>query len=464
MKKQLLYIWLFFLCCTTALHAQEFHISETKYDYSTVSQQIVEGQSTKMEQARAIYQWICRNIAYDTSYRIYTADECWEQKKGVCQAYCELFYRLGEPLGLNTTIITGKTKDSKGKISDKGHSWLLVEVEGGCILIDPTWGAGGVKDNVFQRKENDMSWFQVDPYWLIFTHYPDDEQYQFLDTPLDWHSFLHLPAIYPVLGGFGWNAKEIFTQVMNGEIQNFPTFYEDYAENLYLMDVPVKQTLRPGQFYDFHVRKKKEEAIVLIHDNEFVHEAEWEQDGNDLRIRYMPVASGSLKISIAEGDNLYNAAVSYRVASPNSQDLKNVEKYRPFRMPEMKRVKNMEVKRLQAIGVDGHRLLAEIRKNKIKSLPILYKDAENFLSKVDVPFSEILYVGQTYTFSFVPQGGLDWQIINQDDWYDEWTIDENTGRITVQVTPHKKGRLKVSVQLKEGGSYSTMLGYQVLDK
>ena len=178
----------------------------------------------------------------------------------------------------------------------------------------------------------------------------------------------------------------------------------------------------------------------------------------------MPVASGSLKVSIAEGDNLYNAAVSYRVASPNSQDLKNVEKYRPFRMPEMKRVKNMEVKRLRAIGVDGHRLLAEIRKNKIKSLPILYKDAENFLSKVDVPFSEILYVGRTYTFSFVPQGGLDWQIINQDDWYDEWTIDENTGRITVQVTPQKKGRLKVSVQLKEGGSYSTMLGYQVLDK
>ncbi len=232
MKKQLLYIWLFFLCCTTALHAQEFHISETKYDYSTVSQQIVEGQSTKMEQARAIYQWICRNIAYDTSYRIYTADECWEQKKGVCQAYCELFYRLGEPLGLNTTIITGKTKDSKGKISDKGHFWLLVEVEGGCILIDSTWGAGGVKDNVFQRKENDMSWFQVDLYWLIFTHYPDDGQYQFLDTPLDWQSFLRLPAIYPVLGGFGWNAKEIFTQVMNGEIQNFPTFYEDYAENL----------------------------------------------------------------------------------------------------------------------------------------------------------------------------------------------------------------------------------------
>lgn len=465
MKNRVLFYLLFCLLgCMTRLHAQQFHVSETKYDYADVAYQIVDGQSDKMEQARSIYQWICENIAYDTTYQIYTADECWEQKKGVCQAYCELFYRLAEPLGLNTIIVSGKTKEKNGKVSDKGHSWLIVEVEDGGILIDPTWGAGGIKDNVFQRKENDMSWFHVDPYWMIFSHYPDDEQYQFLETPISWQSYIQLPTIYPILGDFGWNGKDILSKVLNGEIQNFPTVYEDYAEYLYLLDIPIQKTLRPGRFYDFHIRKKKDESIVLIHDNEFVHETEWKQDGNDFRIRYMPVTGGTLKISVAQGEKRYNSAVSYRVATPNNQELKTVEKYRPFRMPEMKRVKNLEINRLKSIGIDGHKLLAEIRRNGINTLPVLYKNAENFLSEVDVPYSETLYVGKSYSFSFIPLGGLDWQIINEVDWYGEWTVDEITGRMTIQVIPQKQGRLKVSVQTKEGGSYGTMLGYRVLEK
>ena len=97
-----LLLFLVFSVMPLLLSAQ-FPISASKYDYAPIAQQITDGEVTKYDKARSIYQWICKNISYDTTYQIYTADKCWELKRGVCQAYCELFYRLAEPLGINTT-------------------------------------------------------------------------------------------------------------------------------------------------------------------------------------------------------------------------------------------------------------------------------------------------------------------------------------------------------------------------
>ncbi|MBQ8673442.1 MAG: hypothetical protein IJ511_05250 [Bacteroides sp.] len=461
MKTSIFSLLVGLLCFSAAAKAQG--VSETKYDYSTVARQITAGCHTKWEQARNIYQWLCQNIAYDTDYRIYTADECWENKKGVCQAYCELFYRLGEPLGLKCMIISGKSKDSDGKIGDIGHAWLYVEVDGGCILVDPTWGAGGVKDGVFERSENDMSWFQVDPYWLIYTHYPDDERFQYLDAPISWETFVKLPVLYPIMSDYGWNGRQMFADVMAGKVQTFPTLYDNYAENLFLTDIPIQKTLRVGQFYTFSIQKKKRNEIVLIHDGEFVHEAEWQREGNRYTIRYMPVAAGPLKLSVAQSGDTYGAAVTYQVAPPTAQELKNVERHYPYKMPEMKRLKNLDVHCLELIGVKGEEVLRQARQGALRALPVLYKDAELFLRGVNIPLSETLQAGQTYTFSFIPQKGRDWQIINGEDWLGTWSVDEETGRWTMQVTPHA-GSLKLAVQRDEagvGGPYSTMIGYTV---
>ena len=77
MKKNIIYSILLFLNGITTANAQ-FQLSETKYDYTSIAQQITQGTTTRMEQARSIYQWMCKHIAYDTTYQIYTADECWD--------------------------------------------------------------------------------------------------------------------------------------------------------------------------------------------------------------------------------------------------------------------------------------------------------------------------------------------------------------------------------------------------
>lgn len=436
-------------------------ISETRYDYTELAKHITEGCNTKAEQAHNIYLWICQNISYDTEYKINNADDCYDNRKGVCQGYCELFYRLGEPLGLKTTIISGRVKNQYGQIEKAKHAWLCVEAENGNILIDPTWGAGSVKDNVFIQSNNDMSWFQIDPYWLIFTHYPDDANYQFVENNIDWKTFTQLPVLYPSSTEYGWDGKEMLIQILNGSIPSLPKVYEQYTAHLSFIDIPLQATLKPGHFYTFILQKKTANKLALIHDGEFVYEEEWQSDGNNHTLQYMPVSAGTLLLAIAKEDNKYNAVVAYHVSTPNQEELRNIEKHSPIRMAEIKRLKNMDLKKWKAIGTDGHKMLNTVRQKRISSLPIFYKNAEKYLRDVEIPFSETLQAGQSYIFSFIPQGGLNWQIINEKDWYGNWQKDETTGRYTMQITPLQTGKLRLSVQIKEGGPYESLVGYQV---
>lgn len=446
------------LVTTTQLKAQ---ISETLYDYTELAKHITEGCNTQMEQARNIYSWICQNIAYDTEYQVHTADECYDKKKGVCQAYCELFYRLGEPLGLKVTIISGRSKNQHGQIEKSKHAWLLVEADGKAILTDPTWGAGSIKDGAFVRNDNDMSWFQTDPYWLIFTHYPDDANFQFIEKTINWKTFTNLPVLYPSSTEYGWDGEKVLTDILSGKILSLPKIYDQYSQHITLKDIPMQKTLHPGNLYTFTISKKKKNEIVLIHDDEFVHESEWQKDGDNYTLQYMPVSAGTVALSIAKADKKYNAVVLYQVPAPTQTELRNIEKYSPLRMPEIKKLKNFDLKKWETIGINGQKMLKQVRQEKITSLPILYKDADKYLRSVDIPFSETLKVGQTYIFSFIPQGGLDWQIINSEDWYCDWQIDETTGRYTMQITPKRIGKFRLSVQVREGGPYESTVGYEV---
>jgi len=157
---------------------------------------IIEGANTVEEQARAIYNWICENIAYDTTKKIHDAETCFKTKRGVCQAYCELFCCMAEAAGLTTDIISGKTKDADGNISSEKHSWIFLythEYDG--ILIDPTWGAGAVNGAKFVKNEDNSTWFDVSPYLMIFSHFPDNQKWSKLDIEITEEQFEKLPII-----------------------------------------------------------------------------------------------------------------------------------------------------------------------------------------------------------------------------------------------------------------------------
>lgn len=176
----------------------EATLHPSRINYAEHVHEIVGLANTVEDKAKAIYHWLCDNIAYDTTYQIHDADRCWETKRGVCQAYCELFVHLAKAVGVTADIVIGKSKEQNGKVSDKDHSWIFVYTHGyDGIFIDPTWGAGYVNDGVFTPSPNDK-WFDVDPNWLIFTHYADDSEWNDkASTIVSYEQFEKLPFYEP---------------------------------------------------------------------------------------------------------------------------------------------------------------------------------------------------------------------------------------------------------------------------
>lgn len=177
---------------------------EPRRNYHQVAQKIVAEAQCPMDKIRKIYDWICDNIKYDTTKTIHDADTAWEQKRGVCQAYCELFCVLGESVGLTIEIVCGKSKKTNGKVSGTRHSWIYAFTEGyDGILIDPTWGAGGIDDGGRYHKgtnEDREMWFNVNPARMIYSHYPEDDYWQLQTPQISEEQFSNLPIKYPING------------------------------------------------------------------------------------------------------------------------------------------------------------------------------------------------------------------------------------------------------------------------
>lgn len=183
-----------------AVFGADYYVAPSQYDYSGVAHRIVGDATTRYDKAQRIYLWLCDNVTFDRSRQIRTADETWQHRAAVCQGYCELFYRLGETVGVKTRLVYGKCRrpvssDPSGRLQD--HVWLCVATEKGDILVDPTWGAGYYRGGEFVRQAVPLRWFDVDPSWFVFTHLPDNSRRQHLDEPVSDADFLRLPFVVP---------------------------------------------------------------------------------------------------------------------------------------------------------------------------------------------------------------------------------------------------------------------------
>ncbi len=441
--------------------AQSLTLSETKYDYSQVAAQITADCSSNYDKAKAIYRWLAANIAYDTSYSIYTADECWEQKRGVCQAYCELFSRLAEGVGMKVYVIAGKSKDTDGNISSMGHAWLFVVTSGEStgILVDPTWGAGSVDKGRFIRSDNDMSWFDVRPEWMIFSHFPDGEQWQLLDRPLSMEEFARIPSFRPYLASYGIDGADLLAKSRAGQVVP-PQFFNSGVGKVALFDIPMQPSLRVGGKYRFEIGLYGDYEIALINGGNYLNRSNWRIEGNHLVADYVPQEAGEASLSVKDGDGMYYAVVNYTVPEPTAADLSNLEQLLPEAMPELKRLKNYDSDMVKAVGIDVRSLLSAARRGEVQALPKIYRYDGFQYRVVEAPLSETLQVGQTYTFTVKASSPWLPAAITPDGWVRDWQTDE-AGTYTVTITPKTSGELKISADYLSDGKYYALLSYQV---
>lgn len=145
---------------------------------------------TESDKIRAVFYWTTNSIAYDVPnmYEPNQLDSPEEKiektlqsRKGVCIHYAEVFKDIANKLGLKTYIISGYTKQL-GQVAPISHAWCATKIEGKWFLFDPTWGAGYVDKQKFNKKLNN-AYFKVEPKKMIASHMPFDYLWQFLNSP-----------------------------------------------------------------------------------------------------------------------------------------------------------------------------------------------------------------------------------------------------------------------------------------
>ena len=191
-----------------------------------LSYKLTSNLTTDVERFRAIFTWVCRNIANDyglysknmrkrqrykndsiklkdwnSKFRKVVFQKLLDENKTLCTGYAYLLKELSVLANINCEIVHGFARTSTidiEKLDVPNHSWNAVELDDKWYLCDPTW-ASGIPNPVTSRFEfqyND-GFFLSNAKLFAVNHYPEDNKWLLLDDELlSFNAFLEAPIIY----------------------------------------------------------------------------------------------------------------------------------------------------------------------------------------------------------------------------------------------------------------------------
>ncbi|XP_034091343.1 uncharacterized protein ky [Gymnodraco acuticeps] len=172
------------------------------YDVKTIVRSITQGARNELERLRAIWVWLCHNIEYDVSgylgrsEKLSSPEEVIAAGRGVCCGYSSLCSEMCREVGIECQEVPGHSKGIgylQGQSLENvksDHQWNSVLLDGQWFLLDACWGAGRVdmEHESFVKRFDDF-YFLTDPEEFIESHFPDEQRWQLLDTPIPLEEF-----------------------------------------------------------------------------------------------------------------------------------------------------------------------------------------------------------------------------------------------------------------------------------
>ncbi|XP_041827870.1 uncharacterized protein ky [Melanotaenia boesemani] len=172
------------------------------YDVKAIVQSITQGTRNELERLRAIWVWLCNNIEYDVSgflghsEKLSSTEEVIAAGRGVCCSYSNLCSEMCREVGIKCQEVPGHSKGigyrqgQSLKHVKSDHLWNAVLLGGQWFLLDACWGAGRVdmEHESFVKRFDDF-YFLTDPEEFIDSHFPDEQKWQLLDTPITLEEF-----------------------------------------------------------------------------------------------------------------------------------------------------------------------------------------------------------------------------------------------------------------------------------
>lgn len=182
--------------------------------------------TTDVERFRAIFKWVCDNIANDygmfrqnmrkrqryrndsvkfaewnKKFKKKAFDKLLKKNRTVCTGYAYLVKELANLANIKCEIVNGFARTSTINVETlkyPNHSWNVVKLNGKWYLCDPTWASGvpNQTSGIFQFKYND-GFFLSNPKLFAVNHHPVDKKWFLLDKNMPtFEMFLEAPVIY----------------------------------------------------------------------------------------------------------------------------------------------------------------------------------------------------------------------------------------------------------------------------
>lgn len=301
--------------------------------FTKLGKSITKRQTSDIEKARAIYDWVCDNIAYDTTHTIYTSTECLNSLTGTHLAYCELYGALCKTVGIECNIIYGIAKDIYGNFDNNEHSWISLQIDKDTLLIDPTWGAKGTNASQPMLSNHRDLWFDIDPYYLIFSHFPNDSIHQCIETPIDFRIFDQLPPFSPDCQYLGWKAKDLLEQCLTKEIQTIPYIFAiEKNKSLQISHAPMTRILTIDSTYTFAIQNPQGHAFGIRMNDSIIDSKHWSHSDQTYSLSITPKKEGTLSIQIIEADGQTHNLIQYLVSEvyPTDQETDDDQQAAPI--------------------------------------------------------------------------------------------------------------------------------------
>ncbi|HNR64102.1 MAG TPA: transglutaminase domain-containing protein [Thermotogota bacterium] len=161
------------------------------------------------EKCRAIFDWIARHIQYDVQayrrkhYANQDASSVLRTRKAVCAGYANLFQSMVKEAGIETVTISGYVKGFGFSVGDpmprnqSNHAWNAARIANTWQLVDCTWGAGFINGDDRYQQWYEPFYFCPPPQQFIYSHFPNDPQWQLLRDPVTPKAFINLPQVWP---------------------------------------------------------------------------------------------------------------------------------------------------------------------------------------------------------------------------------------------------------------------------
>ena len=354
---------------------QAERVHSSQYDYAAVASRLTAGCTDNYSKYKAIYEWMCDSIDYDLTHSIHRADSCYMIRMGVCQGYCELF----------------------------------------------SWGAGSYEDGRYVKNRDKWAWFNVEPEWMLLSHFPEHEHYQLTNRHLTRDEFLAMPVVNPLFRTYGISTHQLFQMAVEHRL-TMPKFY-NLGEGVFkLIDIPMCTSLKIGQNYQFRVKMNNQRNFGIVNKPVLCRKKEWTDEGNGVySLSFMPRATGKVVFSLIDPADTtsWYSMVEYAVEPPTADDWAKVERDYPLNVPDATKVGKIDAEGWRRCGINGHTLLAMIREQHIEALPSVYHDRGQEFDIISVPMNRKLKAGKPYTFSIRPKSGIKWAIVADNNKY--WT-------------------------------------------